>query len=67
MKQRHSQSEDGRGGLVRAREETDRTRCTHFLETVERETGQNKERKRPSEGHRLPGDEKKEQLVRTRK
>ena len=36
--------------------ETDRSRGTHVLETVEGDMFQNTERTRPSEGHSRPGD-----------
>ena len=36
--------------------ETDRSRGTHVLETVEGDIFQNTERNRPSEGHSRPGD-----------
>ena len=45
-----------REGLVRIRKETDRSRCTHKLETAEGGTCQDRERNRPSELDLLPGD-----------
>ena len=45
-----------REGLVRIQYETDRARRTHFLETAEEETCQDKERNRLSEVHLLSGD-----------
>ena len=45
-----------REGLVRTRKETDRSRCTHQLETAERGTCQDTERNRPTEAHSQTGD-----------
>ena len=40
-----------REGVVRTRKETDRTRCTHALETAEKESCQDPKRNRPSQVH----------------
>jgi len=45
-----------REGPVRTRKETDRARCTHFLQTAEGGTCHDKKGKRLSEVHSLPGD-----------
>jgi hypothetical protein len=42
-------------GQVRTRDESERARGTHFLESADRETNQDMERIRASEGHSLPG------------
>jgi hypothetical protein len=44
-----------RDGLVRTWKGSDRARGTHFLESASGWTSQDMERKRPSEGHSLPG------------
>jgi hypothetical protein len=41
---------------VRTRKESERTRGTHFLDSPDRRTGEDTERKRASEGHSLPGE-----------
>ena len=45
-----------REGLVKTQKETDRPRCTDFLETADGGTCQDIKRNRPSEAHSLPGD-----------
>ena len=44
-----------REALVRTRKQTDRLRCTHFLETAEGGTCQDTGRNRPTEAHSLSG------------
>ena len=57
-----------REGLVRTRKETDRQRCTHFLETAERGTYQDTQGNRPTDrGALTTWRQQNEGLVRTRK
>ena len=63
----HSHPGNGRGRLVRTRKETDRSRRTHFLETVERSTCQDTERNQPIEAHSHPGDGRGRDLSEHRK
>ena len=51
-----------REGLVRAREQTDRPRHTHILETAKRGPCQDMEKNRPIEAHSLPGDGRERDL-----
>jgi len=52
-----------REGHVRTWKESDRATGTHFLETTEVGTHQATERKRPSDGHSLPGDRRGRDLL----
>ena len=54
-------------GLVRSREETNRPRPTHKLETAEGGTCQDTERHQQTEAHSLPGDGRRRDFVRTHK
>ena len=56
-----------REGLVRTWKESDQARGTYKLETTEKGTCQDTERKQPRKGHSLPGDHRRRDLSGHRK